>query len=37
MGTKMSAMKKRDIAPTLANISSFQQERYVSRSTVELG
>jgi hypothetical protein len=30
-------MKKRDIAPALANISSFQQKRYVLRSTVELG
>jgi hypothetical protein len=37
MGTKMSTMKKRDIAPALANISSFQQKRYVLRSTVELG
>jgi NADP-dependent 3-hydroxy acid dehydrogenase YdfG len=27
MGTKMPAMKKRDIAPTLTNISSFQQQR----------
>jgi NADP-dependent 3-hydroxy acid dehydrogenase YdfG len=25
MGTKMPAMKKREIAPTLANISSFNK------------
>jgi hypothetical protein len=38
MGTKMPTMKKKkEMAPALANIFNFQQERYVSRSKVELG
>jgi hypothetical protein len=37
MGTKMPAMKKERDSPYSCKYFKFQQERYFSRSTVELG